>query len=86
MSSQPPRLSLLSPDQRKAAIDSIINYFATERDEEIGIIAAEALLDFFLDEMGKDIHNNSVTQTQKFYQDRLEQIEADIEINLKQND
>ena len=79
------KLSLLTDDQRKAAIHSIINYYVTEREEELGIIAAEDLLDMFLDTIAKDLYNKGVDDTKKFIKEQLELADTEIEISLKQN-
>ena len=51
---------LLTQEERKVAIDAIIGYFYSERKEEIGIIAAEDVLDFFLQNIGVKIFNNGL--------------------------
>jgi len=51
---------VLSDDERKVAIDEIIGYFATGRNEEIGIIAAGELLDMFLRTTGGTIYNHAL--------------------------
>ncbi|MEO5645884.1 MAG: DUF2164 family protein [Candidatus Paceibacterota bacterium] len=53
-------LHLLSKEQRKVATDAIIGYFHTERKEEIGIVAAEDILDFFLQHAGTNVYNNGL--------------------------
>jgi uncharacterized protein (DUF2164 family) len=40
---------LITNNKREAAIREIITYFNTELEQEIGIITAEDILDFFLD-------------------------------------
>jgi uncharacterized protein (DUF2164 family) len=51
---------LLTKEERQRAIDGIIGYFASERKETIGIIAAEDLLDFFLQNAGKSVYNTAL--------------------------
>lgn len=81
-----PKISLLSEEQHKAAIDSIINYFATEREEEIGIIAAEEILEFFLDEIGKGIYNKGVEDAKDFVNKKFEELNTELEISVKKLD
>ncbi len=50
----------LREEQRKEAVKAIIAYFQDERSEEIGLIAAEALLDFFLQDIGGHIYNKAL--------------------------
>ncbi|MEO6536628.1 MAG: DUF2164 family protein [Candidatus Paceibacterota bacterium] len=52
--------NLLSKEERKIATDAIIGYFFTERKEEIGVIAAEDILNFFLLHVGTQIYNNGL--------------------------
>lgn len=50
----------LPKDKRHKAVASIGRYFQQNREEEIGSIAASALLDFFLEEVGPSIYNKIV--------------------------
>lgn len=74
---------LLTEPQRKIAIESIIDFFETERTEHIGIIAAEKLLDSFLETNAIVIYNNGVDDTKKFFRERFEGIHIDIDATLK---
>lgn len=77
------QLSLLSGTNRQAAIQSIIDYFATELDETIGIIAAEDLLDVFLESAGAAIYNQAVEDAKKMITQAQETLIAELELNLK---
>ncbi len=55
----------LSDDQRKKAIDDIVNYFTAERDQQIGVIAAEEILNFFLETIGPNIYSQGITDVKK---------------------
>ena len=70
---------LISEEQRKANIEEIINFFQNERDEEIGIIAAEDLLDFCLQTVGMEIYNKGIEDSKNFIKTRFEDLELDIE-------
>lgn len=74
---------LISEDKRKAAIKEIINFFANERSEEIGVIAAETVLDFMLQMMAPDIYNKGVSDSLDFIKERLEGMGPDLEALLK---
>ena len=74
---------LLSPKQRKIAISRIVDFFATERQEKIGIIAAEDLLDMFLEETGPHLFNKGVSEAKKLIKTRLQEIDLDIELLQK---
>ncbi|HAT03231.1 MAG TPA: DUF2164 domain-containing protein [Candidatus Magasanikbacteria bacterium] len=74
---------LLTKEERDNAITKIITYFETERDEKIGIIAAEELLDFFLELTGEKIHNTAIQESKDWFKKRLEVMENDFEELLK---
>jgi uncharacterized protein (DUF2164 family) len=66
----------LKPGEKKQMIDEIIAFFDKERDEDIGILAAELVLDFFLDNLGKKIYNKGIDDAYVFINDKLQDIYA----------
>lgn len=74
----------LSPEQKKQLLDEIIYYFDTERDEKLGIIASESILDFFLNNLGRSIYNRALDDAKVWYTKRLEDVEADFYTLYKQ--
>jgi uncharacterized protein (DUF2164 family) len=75
--------NLLTEDQRRKAINDIVNFFSTEREEEIGVIAAESLLDMFLQDIAPHIYNKSVQDSKDFLKSRIEELEIDMEVLKK---
>lgn len=73
------QLGLLSQEQRAQTINAIVGYFQSERQETIGVIAAEAILDFFLDEIGKSIYNKGVKDARSILEQRLSDFGIDLE-------
>jgi uncharacterized protein (DUF2164 family) len=73
------QLSLLAKEKRQQAINGIVGYFQTERSEEIGVIAAEAILDFFLEEIGKTVYNKGVKDARSILEQRLGDFGIDLE-------
>ena len=69
----------LSDEQRRNAIDQIIHFFDQERDEQIGVIAAEQLLSFFLETMGSDVYNRGVQDARRVFEQRLEDLNYDLD-------
>jgi uncharacterized protein (DUF2164 family) len=69
----------LPKEVRKEAIASIERYFREQMDEPIGNVAAGALLEFFLEEIGPSVYNQAVADVQERLQARL--LELDIEIH-----
>lgn len=50
-------LSLIPKEQEQRCLDAIIGFFQHERDEEIGVIAAQEVLDFFSDHLAPVVYN-----------------------------
>ncbi|MCD8484119.1 DUF2164 domain-containing protein [Candidatus Woesebacteria bacterium] len=75
--------TLLTAEQRQAAIERIIDFFATERDEEIGIIAAGEVLDMFLHTVGQTVYNKGVEDSSEWMQGRFTEVIMDLLVNLK---
>ncbi|MBT3539305.1 DUF2164 domain-containing protein [Candidatus Parcubacteria bacterium] len=70
---------VLTKKERRAAIEKIITFFAEERDEEIGIIAAEQVLDFFLELTGGKIYNRAIDNAKDWLKIRLINLDIDAE-------
>jgi uncharacterized protein (DUF2164 family) len=72
----------LTKQARTEAIASIERYFKENleqyMDQRLGNIAAEALLDFFVKEIGPTVYNKAVADAQEKLQARV--MELDIEI------
>jgi len=66
-------------EARKEAIASIERYFADNMEERIGNIAAGALLNYFLEEIGPLVYNQAVAEVQERLQARI--AELDIEVH-----
>ncbi len=77
------KIALLCTAKRNEAIEAIIAFYNRERDEEIGVIAAEEILDLVVDLVGKDIFNKGVDETVTLVQDRLVGTWVDVEAVLK---
>lgn len=74
----------LTNEEKKQLMEEIKYYFKTEREEDLGILASENILDFFLDNLGKYIYNKALDDTKKWYERRMEDIEADYYVLYKQ--
>lgn len=66
----------LKQNQKKEYIDRIIAFFKEERGEDIGMLAAEIVLDFFLSDIGKVIYNKGIEDAYVFMNDKLQDIYA----------
>ena len=68
----------LTKEAKNEAIASIERWFAEERDERIGNIAAGALLDFVLEEIGPAVYNRAVADVQERLQMRVGELDIEI--------
>ncbi|MBP1754196.1 MAG: hypothetical protein H6Q59_594 [Firmicutes bacterium] len=67
----------LTPELKKQLLEEIVYYFETERDEKLGVIASEGVLDFFMDNLGHFIYNKALDDAKQWYGKRMEDVEAD---------
>ncbi len=73
---------LLPKAKRKSLIEETITFFNQERDEKIGIIAAEEILDFFLQNIAEDIYNKRVEDSKELLKKRFEDLDVDLDLLL----
>ncbi|MCI5730176.1 MAG: DUF2164 domain-containing protein [Eubacterium sp.] len=65
------------PEERKKMQEEIIYFFQEEREEELGIIGAETILDFFLDVLGETIYNKALDDVKLWLTRNVENMESD---------
>ena len=68
----------LSSERRTKLREAIKRHFAGEFDEELSDFRAEALLDFFIRELGPAVYNQGVRDASGFMQQKLADIEGEI--------
>jgi uncharacterized protein (DUF2164 family) len=68
----------LAPDRRAALLESLVAYYASEFDETLSAFRAEALLDFFVRELGPPVYNQGVRDAASFLQAKLADIEGEV--------
>jgi uncharacterized protein (DUF2164 family) len=78
MTNQSPMRIRLSPERRVSLLSAIKEYFAAEFDESLSDFRAQALLDFFVRELGPPVYNQGVRDASSFMQARLADIEGDV--------
>jgi len=61
----------LDKERKQRIVRAIQLYFAEKLDQELGQLAAELLLEFFVKQLGSAIYNQAVKDAQAFLQDRL---------------
>ncbi|WOB07989.1 DUF2164 domain-containing protein [Piscinibacter gummiphilus] len=65
-------------EARQEAIASIERYFQENMEERIGNIAAGALLNYFLEEIGPVIYNQAVTEVQERLRVRVDELDVEV--------
>lgn len=67
-------------EKKAGLVREIITYYETKRGEEIGVLAAEDLLDFFLELVSKDIHNKTIDDARNVVRQNLENLDVDLDM------
>ena len=68
----------LSEERRAALLRAVKQYFAAEFDAPLSDFRADALLDFFVRELGPPVYNQGVRDAASYMQDKLTDIEGEI--------
>jgi uncharacterized protein (DUF2164 family) len=68
----------LTKESRKEALASIERYFRENMEEPIGNIAAGALLNFFIEDIGPAIYNKAVADVQERLQIRIAELDLEV--------
>ncbi|GGG86668.1 DUF2164 domain-containing protein [Paenibacillus radicis (ex Gao et al. 2016)] len=68
----------LEREQKEALVERVQSFFELERDESIGTIAAEQLLDYMLAELGPYVYNQAITDARKTVTERLQSVEDEL--------
>ena len=74
---------LLPDENRRECVRELIDFYRNERDEKIGMIAAENMLDHFLQHAGISLYNKGVEDSMRYLRERFENLELDREAMLK---
>ena len=72
-----------SKEQKRQIIRLIQNFFQEERDEQVGIIAAENFLDFIDKEIGPYYYNQAIREARRYLQGQMESIDTELLIMEK---
>ncbi|EOD01475.1 DUF2164 domain-containing protein [Caldisalinibacter kiritimatiensis] len=73
----------LSKHEKEMLISEIQKFFYEEHDKEIGIIAAEKVLDFFLENLGSVVYNKALDNAKIWFESKMEDIEFDYDLLYK---
>lgn len=69
----------LNQEDKAKIKEELIYFFESERGEKIGVIAAEELLDFFLQSAGSKLYNQGVEAARKAMESRFEEMKYDLD-------
>jgi uncharacterized protein (DUF2164 family) len=64
----------LSKGQREDMISSIKNFFLKEREEELGDLAANLMLNFIIEDLAAEFYNKGIYDSYKYMSDRVEDV------------
>jgi uncharacterized protein (DUF2164 family) len=62
----------ITPENREILINELVDYFATEKDIEIGLIAAGEILDLVIQKVDKAIYNQAIEDATKIIRQGFE--------------
>lgn len=69
-----------SKENRQKCIAEIITRIEEQTDVEVGIITAEDIIDIVLQNVGADIYNLAIKDVKKLLQNRLSDIETELDL------
>lgn len=67
----------LTDERKERMVRSIQIYFQEKLDQEIGVLAAQLLLEFFVKELGAPVYNQAIRDAVGFVQDKLTDLEGE---------
>jgi len=68
-------------DERKAqVIDETITFFKTKRNEQIGMVAAGEVLDFFLQALVEDVYGKAINDAKIVVKKNCENLDVDLDL------
>lgn len=68
----------LSKEAKQNALESLQKYFEVNMEEPLGNLAAGALLQFILEEIGPSIYNKGVADAQERMQQRISELDSEV--------
>lgn len=66
----------IDKDKKQDMIEKIKDYFLKEREDDLGDLAAELVLNFFLEELAQDIYNKGIEDSYTYMSDKLQDLFA----------
>jgi len=69
----------LSDEEKNLAKEELILFFENERNEKIGVVAAEEIINFFLQSIGSKLYNKGVNDAKKVLRNRVDELNYDLD-------
>lgn len=66
----------INEEEKEEMRQILVNYFAEERDEDLGELASQLILDFFIEELSPYIYNQGVEDAHVYMKDKVEDLFA----------
>ena len=66
----------LTKERRDEMVSEIKNYFSKEREEEIGDLAADLILDFIVEKIAPEFYNQGIFDSHQYMQDAADDLFA----------
>jgi uncharacterized protein (DUF2164 family) len=66
----------LSREKKEEMIAEIKDYFLKEKEEELGNLAANLVLDFIIDKLAPEFYNQGVIDSYKYMTGRIEDMQS----------
>jgi len=76
------KLDFISEEEKTKYLKEIIGFFRDERNEDIGFIAAEKVLEFFLQTTGEDIYKKAIEDVKYLIKERFDDLDIEMSILL----
>jgi uncharacterized protein (DUF2164 family) len=64
----------ITKEKKKEMISAIKNYYLKEREEEIGDLASDLILDFIIKELAPEFYNQGVYDSYRYMQNGVEDL------------
>ncbi|MFG6150440.1 DUF2164 domain-containing protein [Halobacillus sp. B23F22_1] len=68
----------LSKEQREYMIDRVQAYFELEREEQLGDLAADQLLEFMVNELGPFMYNKGIYDARQMVEQKVLNLDEDL--------
>lgn len=66
----------IAKDTRNQLLEDLKRYFQRERDEDLGNLGAELLLDFIINDLGPHFYNQGIQDAYAYMRERIEDMLA----------